>query len=212
MADRDIEILTPATDFDLLTLDEAKHLIGMSTTDTSMDAQLQLWIDINSQTVARLCNRIFAREEVSETWRDLNGGDRLFLSHWPVAKGDVESVEVPAGSGTMLDATGWRIEEGSGKLTVTADVADPVTVTYWGGYLLPDDAPMPLKQATAMLIAQSKLLSSLGTTAGMRQVAHKEKRVSYYDPNILLTAVMGKGTGTETAIMSLLSHYIRYEV
>jgi len=52
--------------------------MGLSLTDTSDDAQLQLFIDINSATVARLCNRIFAREEVREEWRDL--GSQLA---WP---------------------------------------------------------------------------------------------------------------------------------
>jgi hypothetical protein len=78
MADRTITVLTPAVESDLLTLQEAKQLMGLSLTDTSDDAQLQLFIDINSATVARLCNRIFAREEVREEWRDL--GSQLA---WP---------------------------------------------------------------------------------------------------------------------------------
>src|SRR5215471_11961627 len=98
MADRDVLVLTPATNFDLMTLQEAKTMLGMSLTDTSDDAQLQLFIDINSATVARLCNRTFAREEVSETWRELNGGHRIFLSHWPVLSSDIEDVESPEGT------------------------------------------------------------------------------------------------------------------
>ncbi len=213
MADRVIQILTPAASHDLITLDEAKLLMGMSTTDTGMDAQIALWIDMNSQTVARLCNRVFAREEVAETWRDLNDGDRLFLSHWPILTADVESVESPAGSGTLIDPAAWELEEGSGKLTIGAGyAADPVTITYWGGYVLPDEAPAPLKQATALLNAQSKLLSTLGSSAGVRMIAHKEKRVAYHDPNLLISAAMGgKGSGTETAIMNILSRYMRYE-
>jgi hypothetical protein len=61
MADRTITVLTPAVDTDLLTLQEAKQLMGLSLADTSDDAQLQLFIDINSEMVARYCNRVFAR-------------------------------------------------------------------------------------------------------------------------------------------------------
>jgi len=122
MADRTITVLTPAVESDLLTLQEAKQLMGLSLTDTSDDAQLQLFIDLNSATVARLCNRIFARQEIREEWRDLgcqlswpgyyypdyvpyysgtalsNDAHRLFLSQWPVQPGDVESPQ-----GTVLD-------------------------------------------------------------------------------------------------------------
>ena len=122
MADRVIQILTPLRATDLIPLAEAILLMGMATTDTGMDAQNALWIDMNSQTVARLCNRVFAREEVAETWRDLNDGDRLFLSHWPILTADVESVESPAGSGTLIDPAAWELEEGSGKLTIGAEL------------------------------------------------------------------------------------------
>jgi hypothetical protein len=236
MADRTIEILTPATDSDLMTLDEAKQLMGLSLTDTTEDAQLQLFIDINSATIARLCNRIFAREEVREEWRELgcqlswpgyyypdyvpyysgtvgrSDAHRLFLSHWPVEAIDIESVESPPG--TLLDPSAYEIETLSGKLEcLTGSFVEPVVVTYWGGYNLPEDAPLPLKQACALLNIQSKLLASLGMLAGIRLMAHKEARVAFHDPLKILEAAMGgKGSPTQMAVMNILSHYIRYEV
>src|SRR6516225_3199287 len=159
MADRTVQVITPATSFDLMTLSEAKSMLGIPLSDTSDDLQLQLFIDINSATVARLCNRTFAREEVSESWRDLNCGHRVFLSHWPVHLIDIESVESPRG--TVLDPSQWELEEASGKVSVFADPTgtinslgaflEPVVVKYWGGYNLPDQAPLPLKQAVTLL-------------------------------------------------------------
>jgi hypothetical protein len=236
MADRIITILTPATDSDLMTLSEAKQLMGLSLTDTTEDAQLQLFIDINSATVARLCNRIFAREEVREEWRELgcqlfwpgyyfpdyvplysgtagrSDAHRIFLSHWPVHPGDIETVESP--QGTVIDPSAYEVEEQSGKLEcLIGSFVEPVVVTYWGGYRLPEEAPPPLKQACALLNVQSKLLASLGLLAGIRLMSHKSARVAFHDPLKLLEAAMGgKGSPTSMAVMNLLSHYIRLEV
>src|SRR3954447_18365409 len=128
MADRIIKVLTPADSFSLVTLDEAKLMLGMSKIDTSKDEQLQLFIDINSATVMRMCNRIFAWEEVREEWRELNGGHRIFPSHWPIYEGDVESIE--SRGGTVHDSSAYELEEASGKIEVFgAAFAEPTIVT-----------------------------------------------------------------------------------
>jgi len=211
MADRNVEVLTPATSFDLMTLDEAKQMLGISLTDTSDDAQLAMFIDINSATISRLCNRVFAREEVSESWRELNGGNRVFLSHWPVLQADIETVQSPLG--TMVSPDDWELEEASGKVSFFGVAAiEPVVITYWGGYNLPDEAPGALKHALALLNLQSRLLASLGTIGGIHQLSHKEARISFHDPAKILAAAMGQAAGMENPVMQVLSHYIRYEV
>ena len=222
MADRIIEILTPAKSTTLLTLDEAKLMMGLALTDPSEDQQIAFWSDVNSETVARMCNRTFAREEVREEWRELNGGWRIFPSHWPIKQADIISVESPAG--TVLDPItgGYELEERSGKIELFgtdgasggAAWAEPVVVHYWGGYNLPNEAPLPLKRAVSMLNLQSKLLSSLGTIAGLRALSHKEARVMFHDPSKLLSiALGGKGAaGIEASIWNLLSHYAHLEV
>jgi hypothetical protein len=211
MADRNIQVLTPASSFDLMTLDEAKQMLGISLTDTSDDAQLAMFIDINSASISRLCNRIFAREEVSESWRELNGGNRVFLSHWPVLQADIESVQSPLG--TMVSPDDWELEEASGKVSFFGVAAiEPVVITYWGGYNLPDEAPGALKHALALLNLQSRLLASLGTIGGIHQLSHKEARISFHDPAKILAAAMGQAAGMENPVMQVLSHYIRYEV
>jgi hypothetical protein len=213
MADRNVQVLTPATSFDLMTLDEAKLMLGIAVTDTSDDAQLELFIDINSATISRLCNRVFAREEVSESWRELNGGNRVFLSHWPVKHADIEAVE---SAGAAVTPDYWELEEDSGKVSFFGMTAgEPVTVTYWGGFNLPEEAPNALKHGLSLLILQSRLLASLGTIGGIHQLSHKEARISFHDPSKILAAAMGQAgqaSGMNSPLMQVLSHYIRYEV
>ena len=71
MADVTVNVIEPATNFDFLTLEEAKILLGIAPSDTSQDAQLAMLISIYSTSVAEMCNRTFAREKVVETWREL---------------------------------------------------------------------------------------------------------------------------------------------
>jgi hypothetical protein len=157
-----------------------------------------------------MCNRVFAREEVREEWREINGGHRIFPSHWPIKEADIESVESPGG--TVLDPLGYELEEESGKIEVFgATFVEPIVVTYWGGYNLPDEAPAPLKRAVALLTLQSKLTASLSTVAGIRSLAHKEARVQFHDPMAILNAALGSGGSIASAISSLLSHYVRLE-
>src|SRR4051812_21087579 len=99
MADVTVKVIEPATTFDLLTLDEAKLLLGLSTSDTSLDALLVMQISTYSAFVSEYCNRTFAREKVTEIWRELDDG-RVYLTHWPVKEEDVESVE--SGSTTLV--------------------------------------------------------------------------------------------------------------
>lgn len=214
MADRTHRIIKAADSHDLLSLEEAKLLMSIPVSSTTDDEQLKLFISIASQTVARLCNRIFAREELEETWREI-GDRRIFLSHWPVKKADVVSVESPGG--TIL-TSGYELEEASGKISIYGNGSyasgwrEPVVCHYTGGYLLPDEAPMPLKSATYLLVTQQKLLSTLGPVAGLKQLSHKESRVVFHDPNTILQAVLGSQGGQTQAVMNILGHYIRYEV
>ena len=122
MADITVKVLEPAESFALISLAEAKIYLGISSADTTSDAQLQMLIDMNSATIAELCNRTFAKEKVRETWRCImpltcpDGAVKIHLMRWPVLETDVDSVESPAG--TVLDPLEYEIEEDSGKLTL----------------------------------------------------------------------------------------------
>jgi len=208
VADRTIKVLTPATSVSFLTLAEAKLLLGSSSAVT--DPQLQMMIDVHSATVMRLCNRIFAREEVQDTWRDV-GGRRVFTSHWPVTAADVESVY---SGGNPLAPGDYELEEGSGKISVfNGSWAEPVVVTYWGGYVLPDEAPLPLKQATSLLVRETKIQASIESTAGIRSLSFRDRRVMFFDPSkILSSAGPGGKSMAAQAAANLLVHYTRWEV
>lgn len=217
MADRDITIVTPATSQDLLTLDELKLFLGIPVADTSEDAQLAMLISVYSETCAELCNRTFGKEEVIETWREMENG-RLFLSHWPVKKADLANV---VESGWTLFDTEYRLEEISGKLSrgdisvaQSINWSAPVTVSYKGGYDLPTEAPMPLKQACATLIREERIKSVQAQTAGVRQIRHKEQMVSFFDPNAVLAKQTASGGKTPAvqAVEALLKQYMRFEV
>jgi hypothetical protein len=210
MADRVIKILVPATEIGFLTLDEAKTMLGMASGDATMDAQLQMWIDQNSATIMRLCNRIFAREKVRETWRDV-GNRRVFLSHWPVSEDDIESVE---DGGVVLAPGDYELEEGSGKISHFGGWIEDVVITYSGGYVLPADAPLPLKQATAMMVRESKMAGIFDMAAsGIRSISHKEKRVQFYDTSKIMSGGGGAGgSPTKQAVSNLLVHYTRWEI
>jgi len=177
MADIWVKVLTPATSYALLTLDELKAILNVPPTDTSEDAQLQMLIDQYSDVVATMCNRVFAYETVEETWR-CSDSPRLFLTRYPVADADLVSVESPRGS--VLDPTIYELENASGKLRIEGAWAEPVTVTYSGGYALPDDAPPALKAATGMLIQAARGQARM--TSGLRSVMHGDTRVQYFDP------------------------------
>jgi hypothetical protein len=111
-------------------------------------------------------------------------------------------------------ASTYEVETNSGKLSsVAGPFVEPVIVTYWGGYVLPNECPLPLKQACALLNVQSKLLAQLGSVGGIKLLSHKQARVGFHDPVQMLQAAMGgKGAPTQMQVMNLLSHYMRYEV
>jgi hypothetical protein len=220
MADRDIDVITKADPTDLLTLDEAKLWLGIPLTDLSQDEMLTSMISIFSEELAEKLNRhptvTIGQEEVIETWRETMNG-RLFLSHWPVKKEDV--ISVTAGDTATLLAGEYKLEEASGKLSnirnggpEAVPWSHPVTVHYKGGYALPDECPKPLKHAVVMLIREEKIRMMQAHTAGIRQISHKEARVSFFDPNALLLRAVGMKSPTMQAVENILSHYMRFEV
>jgi hypothetical protein len=215
MADIIIKILQPADNFALMTLDELKTVLGIASSDTSNDPQLQQLIDWYSASVSQITNRVFAREKVRETWRDL-GSRRVFLSHWPVKETDIESVECPRGA--LVPGTDYELEEGSGKLSLFGSRAEPIVVTYTGGFVLPDEAPDDLKNAAAILIRQGRTAAQRDAVAGIRSISHKDSRVMFFDPNQSSGgggAAAGASGGSLEAIRAvhaMLYHYSRLEV
>jgi hypothetical protein len=161
-----------------------------------------------SSTISTLCNRVFAEEEVRETWRCL-GSRRVYLTHWPVSEADIQSVTTNGSE--RID---YELEEGSGKLSIFTDRDEPIVVTYTGGFDLPEEAPDALKQACALMVATSKAEAAAAALTGVRMIAHKESRVMFHTP----TSGSGGGGGnggpsvSSKTVEGLLGHYIRHWV
>ncbi len=207
-----LDISTPATTFDLVTLEEAKIGLGLSltTVDPTLDQQLGFLISTQSAIVAGMCNNtVFAKETLTESWREIqtdDRGHRVFLTHWPVAGADIESV---SSNGAVLTSADWELEAKSGKLSYYAGYDEPAVITYTGGYTLPDNAPLILKQAAITLIRDQRRQILLANLEGIRSLSHKSARVQFYDPTKLAVSGIG-GTAAEKAVRSLLQPFMRY--
>ncbi|HEV8466013.1 MAG TPA: hypothetical protein VGQ63_13555 [Pseudolabrys sp.] len=212
MADITVKVLEEAASIDLCTLDEMKMMLGIATTITTDDEALAMWITQYSDVIATMCNRVFAKEKVTETWR----GDappyenyRIYLTHYPVADDDLEAVTV---SGTLVDPVDYELENRTGKLTLRG-CYDPIVVTYTGGYDLPDEAPEALKQALALLVQAGRTHLARAMTSGIRSISHRESRVMFFDA--LAGGVKSANSPLAVAgetVDALLYHYMRFNV
>jgi hypothetical protein len=226
MADITVRVIEEADSYDLMTLEEVKVMLGIAESDTSEDAMLQAWITSYSDVIATMCNRVFAKEKVEETWRgdtepyDTDRG-RIFLTHFPVADDDVEVVYSPTAYPNPDDDTVpvevpyYELENRSGKMQFFQKWAAPIRVTYTGGYDLPGGTPPALKQALVLLIGAARMMQEREVTSGIRSISHRETRVQFFDVNAALAKQGGGGTPLGVAgetVKALLYHYIRFYV
>jgi hypothetical protein len=204
MADVSVKILTPADSFALMTLAELKTALGAPTGTPATDDQWTWIIEANSATISEWCNRVFAKEEVEETWRCL-GSRRVYLSHWPVLAEDIVSVTTNG-----EDRIDYELEEASGKLSIFTARNEPIIVHYTGGYKLPDDAPLALKQALTLMAASWKAQLAMVQVTGVRMISHKESRVMFHTPTLGGTAA--NRLGVPASVEAVLSAFTRYWV
>lgn len=217
-----LNVVTPATavdpagPHDLVSLDEMKMKLAIPPTNTSTDALLQELITNISETIATMCNRVFAYEAVDETYYQLEDDcytQRLYLSRWPVVKDDITAF-----TQNGIDVSSWLsgpgvLEEKTGTIYIPSS-AGPwwgvIDVQYSGGYKLPDGAPGTLKFAAEALLREG-YMSWIRNPAlfGIRQISHKSSRIGYYGPNMFPTTGL---PATWTTVQNLLHKYIRHWV
>src|SRR5262249_44966239 len=92
--------------------------------------------------------------------------------------------------------------------------AEPIVVTYTGGYDLPDEAPPALKQALELMIREEQAYTGRLSMSGIRSISHKEARVMFYDPfsgSGQKAVSGGMNVALSPAASALLSHYTRLE-
>ena len=178
----------------------------MSSRTSTTDAQWKWLIDVNSAAIVGLLNRTLAYEEVQETWRGVQNGQRVYLSHFPVKADEIESVTTKGG-----DCLDYELEEASGKLQIFTDYSEDVVVTYWGGYHLPDDAPMELKQCIVLMAATWKAQLAMVQVTGVRMISHKESRVMFHSPVTTgSTQSAGPSAGVPPSVEAILQGFTRY--
>jgi hypothetical protein len=211
-----LNVVTPATSYDLVSLDEMKMKLGIPPTDTSRDALLQELITNISSVAADKCCRHPASlvyETVDEKFYQLEDGcsRRLFLSQWPVVRGDITSMTQDGVD--LLTNTDWILEEKTGTLYMPP-AADPwfgvIEITYSGGYKNPDEVPGSLKFVVEAVLRESYMAWIRNPSMfGVRQIAHKEARVGYYGPNMFPTIGLSQ---TWDTCKGILNKYIRHWV
>jgi len=139
-----VTVLTPGENFDLISLDNVKAFFNVTT--TTDDERLQQLITFNSLVIADLCSRVFALEEVEETFGNADWsttpGTALNLDRWPVR----ELVSVTVG-GSAVAAGDYTVERATGILRYGPYPGGEVVVHYKAGYDLPMEAPPQLSMA-----------------------------------------------------------------
>lgn len=150
-----LTVTTAASSYDLTTLGTVKEELG-TVTDASDDL-LRRWIAEESANVSRYCNRVFARETVTEVFRFEDEAEVLRLKRYPVES--ITSVE--EWTGVTLDAAYYECDAASGLLYRTDGYyereeweSELVTVVYTGGYALLGDLPRPIESAVLRLITR----------------------------------------------------------
>lgn len=211
-----VKVLEEPVSKNFLTLDEAKQMLGLATTGTPdpvADALLEIQIAQASAVIARLCNRQFARTGVLETWRD-NLHATTYLRLWPVKDEDVFYVGglndppiIWPPPPPPLPAIDIELENFTGKIRKGGDFS----IGYYGGYLLPDEAPDDLKYACLMILRTQRQEATRESVEGIRMIAHKESRVIFFDPNQgkANTSTALAGSSGIPQVDSLLEHYTR---
>jgi hypothetical protein len=200
-----ILVTKAAPDTSLITLYEAKLGLKIPTSNADQDEQLKFMILRASDEVQTLCSRVFPKEGVVETFREIeNPISRLYLSRYPVKREDIVSIEA---DGMPLD---YDVDGQSGKLTLVGGNvwADSVIIEYAGGYAIPNEVPYALRQAT-LLITRDAYYAMQRGDASIRQISHKESRISYFDPSKTGGSSSSGGTPGQEAAKNLLQRYTR---
>jgi hypothetical protein len=157
---------------DLSTAEQVTADLGTVVTDAEVTRA--------SKEIAEVCERVFALETVTETFR-LDWWERpltLPLSRVPV----VEIASVTE-NGVELDPEDYEVETESGTLGKTDRYAvwcGPVVVVYEGGYNLPDESPALLQRAVSEWIKYRNDQAAASVSGGVvRDIAHGDTRISF---------------------------------
>lgn len=152
-----LEIITPASETRLISIEAARVAIGLADDDTSQDAALQALIDQASAAVASFIGQPLVRQTYRETVWARSASDSLMLSRFPVES--IASVEI---DGASIDADGYRVELATGIVHRRTPTrcgpywpAGETVVEYAAGYELPDGLPADIQRAVILMLRQA---------------------------------------------------------
>jgi hypothetical protein len=148
-----LTVVATATSYDLTVIETVRAELGIA--DRSEDENLARWVTQASHVIAEYCNRTFARETVSETFRLASRNSDLLLSRYPVVL--IASV---VENGETLAASDYEIASESGLLTRLRDDTPTcwppgkIVIEYAAGYTLLGDLPYGIERAAILLVNQ----------------------------------------------------------
>lgn len=204
-----LTVVTPAQSLSLVSLYEAKLALNLqASTDTTLDEQLEMMIEWSSAEIAALCNRTFAQETVIENFTSLGSHNRVYLSRYPIKT--ITEIEED-GTALTVDVD-YTIDKASGLITrIDSAWSMPTSFSYTGGYELPNASPVALRQAALLMTREAYFAMSRGD-ASIRQISHKDSRITYFDPNAKAGASSSGDSPARRAVGSLLKHFTRFYV
>ncbi len=169
--------------YDLTTVEVVNETLGL-VSNTSSDAEIANEITSASKIIGEICDRIFAQQTVTETFRlHEHYVHALPLFNYPVS--EIISVVV---NGASLSSDHYEINPDNGLLMYVDNFGccgwrhGKIVVTYTGGYELPEGAPASLAKACIELIEDDHLAGDRDTT--IRDIQHGDRRISYFNANV----------------------------
>ncbi len=152
-----LEIITPATETRLISIEAARVAVGLANDDTSQDAALEPLIDQASAAIVAFIGQPLARATYRETVYSRLASDSMMLARFPVVS--IASVGI---DGADIDADGYRVDQATGILHRRTPTrcgpfwpAGETVITYTAGYELPDDLPADIQRAAILMLRQS---------------------------------------------------------
>jgi len=155
--------------YDLTTAAAVLAATGITVTDAQVTAA--------SKLIADICGRVFALQNVTETFRIRwhEKCEALSLSRFPI----VGDILIDVNDVSLVD-TSYEVNAESGQVwRLWSHWHGVVSVTYSGGYNLPTDAPEGLAQACIQILKERSFMASRDIS--IRDVWAGENRVSYFD-------------------------------
>lgn len=189
----------------LVTVDQAKAVLGIDLADTSQDAALQAQIDSVSAAVNNHCDRIFAVQSYRDQIRSACGrwGEPLVVRQYPIVLDDLGlPVVTVAEDGSALDPafmeaypeTGSLYRLDSGSTAPSAWTAALITVDYTAGF-----AAIPADVQAACLEWLTARYRSLGRDPTVRSVSIPD----------VITEIYGSVGGGDSSTASSLPSGVR---